>query len=217
MKAKVGCSDDGDEEDLSQICEMLEKHRQDKLRSMQKDGIICFAKTELLTKKLDLRTEAIITVLLKIENLSEKKFLKVLPPSHEVLKIGFYKSNHEEIQKLSAFYLEFTKHAKLYRGSLMIRLVDRCNDMHIDPIDAISELQKLSSTHFLKLEYSDEVILWRYVGKMTFEEFERDLYDELLKRIMEVERNALTKLKILWTLGFLNSYTNVQAMIRRTP
>jgi len=34
---------------------------------------------------------------------------------------------------------------------------------------------------------------------------------------MEVEKNALTKLKIMYTLGFLNSFSNVQSMVRRTP
>ena len=98
-----------------------------------------------------------------------------------------------------------------------VRLIDRCNDLHIDPIDAISELQKLSNTHYLKLEYDQEVILWRYVGQMTFEQFDRQYSQELLARVMEVEKNALTKLKIMYTLGFLNSYSNVQTMIKKTP
>lgn len=163
---------------------------------------------------MDLRTESIVTVLLKIESLSQKKLLKVLPPSHEVLKISFYSTTHDKLKGLSEFYRELTHNSRNYKGTVHVRLIDRCNDLHIDPIDAISELQKLSNTHYLKLEYDQEIILWRYIGQMTFDEFDRDLTQELLAKIQEVESNALTKLKILYTLGFLNSYRDMPTMLK---
>jgi hypothetical protein len=33
----------------------------------------------------------------------------------------------------------------------------------------------------------------------------------------EVEKNCLVKLKIMYTIGFLNSYSNVQQMTKKNP
>jgi hypothetical protein len=78
---------------------MLEQHKKESKDKNRKSGIICAARTKKISEELDLRTESIITILLKIEKLSGKKLLKVLPPAHEVLKISFYSSNHKKIEK----------------------------------------------------------------------------------------------------------------------
>jgi hypothetical protein len=91
---------------------------------------------EKLTAATQLREESLLTLLLKIEALTKNwdVRLRVLPTSHELIKVSFFKSNEEEIKKESDFFVRLTAGCRRAKGTIYINLIERCNRLGLRPI-----------------------------------------------------------------------------------
>lgn len=60
--------------------------------------------------------------------------LRVLPVSHELIKVGFFKNNEQKVKDESDFFRNLTLGCKRIKGTTYINVIDRCNRLGIRPI-----------------------------------------------------------------------------------
>lgn len=122
-------------------------------------------RVEKLKEKTQLREEAILTLLLKIESLlkeDQEVRLKVLPVANEMIKIGFFKGNEEEIKLHEPFFKNLIYGCKRAKGTIYINLIDKCNELEMRPIQLLTKLFRISHHYTVKVEQENPIFVWQF-------------------------------------------------------
>lgn len=188
-----------------------------------------------LVQKTQLKEEAILTLILKIEYLlknDEEVRFKVLPTSHQRLKIGFFKQNEEQIKSASHFFNQFIDGCPKIKGCIYIPLIDKCNQLGLKPVQALSQLYRLKDQYSLRIDEENPIFVWQFQGKkveldggidyelgqLVERGFDRlmtgQFIDKVVEEMREVQSASLVKLNVLWSLGLQRSHHHMNHVLQ---